>query len=143
MTDPVPPDLVFVYGTLRAAGGHPMARLLAQRASRLGPATLGGILLDVGPYPAAVPSGEDGDRIVGELFLLDPARAAATLRELDAYEGCPDTGSDHDPALYVRAREVVHDAEGTARPAWVWWWNRDPGALPRIESGDWIRHRGG
>ena len=97
----------------------------------------------MGPYPAAVPSGEAEDRIVGELFLLDPGRAAETLRELDAYEGCPDAVSGHEPALYVRAREVVHDAVGTAHPAWVWWWNRGPGDLPRIGSGDWIRHRGG
>ena len=70
-----------------------MARLLATRGRRLGPATLRGVLLDVGPYPAAVPSDGDADaddRIVGELIELDPARAAETLVELDAYEGCPD-----------------------------------------------------
>ena len=98
-------------------------------------------MVDVGPYPAAVPSDDGEDRIVGELFRLDPARAAATLRELDAYEGCPD--ERHEPALYVRAREPVRTADGVTHPAWVWFWNRDPAGLPRIESGDWIRHRGG
>jgi gamma-glutamylcyclotransferase (GGCT)/AIG2-like uncharacterized protein YtfP len=136
---PAPPDRVFVYGTLRAAGGHPMARLLAARGRRLGPATLsGGVLLDVGPYPAAVPSSDPDDRIVGELIELDSARATETLAELDAYEGCPD--GDHEPALYVRTRRVVSGPADEPLAAWVWFWNRGREGLPRIADGDWIRH---
>lgn len=141
MTQPATPDLVFVYGTLRAAGGHPMARLLAARADDLGPATLGAVLLDVGPYPAAVASDDPADVVVGELFALHPAGAAETLRELDAYEGCPD--GTYEPALYVRARRYVRTPDGRVHDAWVWFWNRDRSGLPRIESGDWIRHRRG
>jgi gamma-glutamylcyclotransferase (GGCT)/AIG2-like uncharacterized protein YtfP len=121
-----------------------MARLLATRGRRLGPATLRGVLLDVGPYPAAVPSDGDADtddRIVGELIELDPARAAETLVELDAYEGCPDR--EHEPALYVRSRQVVEGPSGEPLEAWVWFWNRGREGLPRIPGGDWIRHRGG
>ena len=58
MTAAATPDRVFAYGTLRIAGGHPMARLLAARGRRLGTATVCGILLDVGPYPAAVRWGQ-------------------------------------------------------------------------------------
>ena len=114
-----------------------MARLLAARGRRLGAATLRGILLDVGPYPAAVPSADAGDRIVGELIELDPHRAAETLAALDAYEGCPD--GDHQPALYLRSRETVQGAAGEPLEAWVWFWNRSPQGLARIEGGDWIR----
>lgn len=141
MTAAATPDRVFVYGTLRVAGGHPMARLLAERGRRLGPATLQGILLDVGPYPAALPSDDAADRIVGELIELDPVRATETLAELDVYEGCPDGA--HEPALYRRSRVTVKDGEGRPYDAWVWFWNRDRAGLPRIEGGDWIRHWGG
>ena len=132
------PDRVFVYGTLRAQGGHPMARLLAERGTRLGAATLRGVLLDVGPYPAAVPSEDEADRILGELIELHPERAAETLAELDAYEGCPD--GDHEPALYVRSRQIVQGPDGANLDAWVWFWNRSREGLPRIRGGDWIRH---
>lgn len=141
MEPTAPPDRVFVYGTLRVAGGHPMARLLTARARPLGRATVRGILLDAGPYPAAVPSDDERDRIVGELFELDAVRAAETLAALDAYEGCPDGGSE--AALYVRARATVEGAHDVADEAWVWFWNRARDGLPRIESGDWICHRGG
>lgn len=141
MSDVATPDRVFVYGTLRVAGGHPMALLLAERSHRLGPATLRGVLLDVGPYPAAVGSDDEADRIVGELFELHPARAVETLAALDAYEGCPD--GERASALYVRSREVVQGPGGEAVEAWVWFWNRSRDGLPRIQSGDWIRHRGG
>ncbi len=132
------PDRVFVYGTLRVVGGHPMARLLAERGRRRGPATLRGILLDVGPYPAAVPSDDEDDQVVGELIELDPRHAAETLAELDTYEGCPD--GDRESALYVRSRQGVRGPDGAPLEAWVWFWNRSPAGLLRIEGGDWIRH---
>jgi len=132
------PERVFVYGTLRRGGGHPMAFLLARRARPLGAATFRGVLLDVGPYPAAVASDAEGDVIHGELLELDPASAADTLARLDAYEGCPD--ADHHPALFVRSAHRVRRAEGGEARAWVWLWNRSVAGLARIPSGDWLTH---
>ncbi|MCW5831892.1 MAG: gamma-glutamylcyclotransferase [Labilithrix sp.] len=92
--------LVFVYGTLMRAGANHsvLARLggtFAGYATTREPWTL----VDLGPYPALVRA-RDGapaatTRVTGEVWTIDDR----ALRELDAFEGCPE--------LYTRERIAV------------------------------------
>src|SRR5689334_6881352 len=75
---------LFVYGTLRDGSGHPMHRKLRAEADFVAAATFRGKLYDLGPFPGAVTSRSNADRILGEIYRLhDPA---GMLRALDAYE---------------------------------------------------------
>ncbi len=111
---------VIVYGLLRK--GQSMAHLLAG-ARYLGRVDVEGYdLLNMGPYPAAVP-GEGG--LVGELYSLsnDPM-----LELLDEAEGVY-----AEPPLYYR-----ESVDGKGKPAWIYVYARDPEEAPKIPSGDWL-----
>lgn len=70
---------LFVYGTLRSQG---VANPLLADCTRMGEATVGGVLYDIdGEFPALVPYGTA--RIAGEVWRCP----AETLPDLDAYEG--------------------------------------------------------
>jgi gamma-glutamylcyclotransferase (GGCT)/AIG2-like uncharacterized protein YtfP len=97
--------LVFVYGTLMRAGANHAVLLrlggtFAFEASTVEPRGL----VDLGPYPALLPSldsSADAVRVHGEVWEIDDR----ALRELDAFEGCPD--------LYVRERVRVAPSDGS------------------------------
>ena len=133
---------LFVYGTLRAALAHPMAAVLARHAAPAGGASFEGRLFDLGGYPGAVPSEAPSERVVGELYRIEPGREAALFAELDRYEDCdPDK-----PSLgeYVRVRARVEAESGAAIEAWIYLYNRATDGLQRIASGDfsaWARGR--
>ncbi|MEM7191279.1 MAG: gamma-glutamylcyclotransferase family protein [Pseudomonadota bacterium] len=78
------PDHIFVYGTLRAASNHPMARRLAAQARHVGAARTGGKLYDMGWYPAAQFEEGAATRIIGDVYTLPPGDRL--LAEIDAYE---------------------------------------------------------
>lgn len=123
-------DLLFVYGTLRptlAAGAH--ARLVHD-LELVGPATVAGVLLDLGDYPGLVA----GAGVVhGDLLrIADPTRLVA----LDAYEEC---GSP-DP-LFQRERTVASLHDGTTAVAWVYRCVRITERATVIVGGDYAAHR--
>lgn len=100
---------------------------------RIGPCRLRGVLFDLGAYPALCPPREADDLVRGELHaVLDPTVFAV----LDAFEGYdPDRPDESD---YLRRRcELVEPAGARA---WVYLYNRDPGASSRVADGDWRRH---
>ncbi len=94
-------DHLFVYGSLRRGSDGRVHPLLAPACIYVTTAYYRGILYDLGPYPAVVPSERTDDRVTGELYRMDePARV---LAQLDAYEG----------AQYARERtEVTRDDGG-------------------------------
>lgn len=107
------PELLFVYGTLRAGSSHPMASFLAGRARRLGEASSAGRVLDLGEYPGLVDDDDPVRRVAGELWELD-APAAPTLAVLDDYEGCAE-------GLFERVRRAVSSGSaGAPQQAWVY-----------------------
>lgn len=113
-------DRVIVYGLLRK--GQSMAHLLGG-ARDLGLVHVSGYhLLDLGPFPAAVPG--DGE-IVGELYALPDARMLELLDEAE--------GVFAEPPLYDR-----ESVDGKGKPAWIYVYARDPEGAPRIPSGDWL-----
>lgn len=127
-------DLLFVYGTLRAALAHDMHQLLSRHADPVSGATARGALYDLGQYPGLVAT-PGGDSIVrGEVYRLRSETAARTLRTLDEYEGCAPT--DPKPHEYRREKIQVTLADRSTSGAWAYVLQRDTAGLPRIESGD-------
>lgn len=129
---------IFTYGSLMSMAdgdaGREERRLLAASASLLGPASISGLLFDVGPYPAAVLTTTGRERIHGEVWRL-PARRRWMLDLLDRYEGCaPGAPLPH---AYVRRRVHVAIGGGGAVAAWMYLWNRPLGSMPRIDGGRW------
>lgn len=102
--------LVFVYGTLMRAGANHsvLVRLgctFAGRATTRERWTL----VDLGPYPALLPAREGAPvattHVSGEVWRLDDR----ALRELDAFEGCPELYTRERIALSLESAEVDND----------------------------------
>lgn len=128
-----------MYGTLRKACAHEMHRVLEGALRFVGMATVPGVLYDLGTYPGLVTARDDGNLVKGELYVLDPDRADATLAALDAYEGC--AGADPEPHEYRREVVRVTLLEGVARTAWTYVLNRPHAQLKRIPDGDYVAWR--
>lgn len=128
---------LFVYGTLRQAGNHPMHHVLAQHSTLCGAAWLQGILYRVSWYPCAILSHHPHDQILGELYALHDADAI--LAKLDDYEEC----SAHFPAPheYIRTKQTVFSPALGAVEAWTYLYNRPVHGLERIISGDFFTPR--
>lgn len=87
--------LVFVYGTLmRAGANHSVLQRLGCTFAGHATTREGWTLVDLGPYPALLPAREGAPtaRVFGEVWQIDDH----AIRELDAFEGCPE--------LYTRER---------------------------------------
>ncbi len=117
-------DRLFVYGSLRraATGIHP---LLAPDCRFVSMATCRGVMYDLGPYPAVVPSLRAEDVVVGELYRLDDPQRA--LRRLDAYEG----------VRYRRDRRNVTTEHGARTDAWIYLYVGSLEDGTRVPSGDY------
>jgi len=127
---------LFVYGTLRSLSKHPMHRYLAQNAAFLGEGTIRSELYDLGRYPGVwIP--EDGtDRVVGEVYDLNPDTAAEVWPTLDDYEMCGE--NDPEPHLYgIQHVHAILD-NGTKITAMVYALNSLPIHARRIPSGDYF-----
>jgi len=108
-----------VYGTLRR--GEPRSHFL-EDAQFLGPVELQSLdLLDLGPFPGAVPG---TGPLRAELYELHDPRY---LDLLDLMEGVHE-----DPPLYRRVPVEVGGA-----PAWIYLFARDAPDARRIPGGDW------
>ena len=128
------PDHLFVYGTLRADSGHPMARRLRVGAKHIGRGSAPGALYDFGDYPGALFGAEARYRVIGDVFELRPN--PRLLADLDKYEGF--TGADDD--LFRRfAIEVRLDRGGTVE-AWTYGL-KDAARARLIGAGDFIADR--
>jgi gamma-glutamylcyclotransferase (GGCT)/AIG2-like uncharacterized protein YtfP len=136
MTSPTPADSLFVYGTLRPGADHPMAAVLAEASTHLGPACFQGRLYRVSWYPCVVPSDSPADRVLGDVFSLHPTSADDLLRRLDLYEGAQPRPDG--PALYRRERRPVVLDSGRSLDVWIYLFNRPVDRLERIPSGDFL-----
>ncbi len=118
---------LFVYGTLQPGVesriGARAQQWLAAASSLVGPATMAGLLFDLGDYPGLIEAADAGD-VRGFVLALDDA--GGTFDWLDRYEG-----DDYD-----RVERTVRLADGHAVTAWVYVLKRRPDA-PLIGSGRW------
>lgn len=128
------PDCLFVYGSLMS--GIPVAArpiearapfaALSADARLIGPASATGRLFAVAWYPGFVPGRSPGEQVRGEVWrLTHPGRVLAAL---DDYEG----------RGYARACIGVKLDAGVRLEAFAYRLADDPGAAPRIESGDYL-----
>jgi len=76
---------VFVYGTLRPASGHPMGRVLAHNARRLGRGAIRARRTSVGAYPAIIPD-PAASWLHGEVYAVTGGRRIWSI--IDRYEDC-------------------------------------------------------
>jgi gamma-glutamylcyclotransferase (GGCT)/AIG2-like uncharacterized protein YtfP len=121
-----PCHYLFVYGTLRPACGHPMARFLAERGRLLGGARVQGRLYDLAWYPGLVGTTAADEWVQGDLYELNDPET--TLADASAqFERC--------------LVPVVRDSEGQLT-AWVYLYRGEVREEERIASGDYLR-RGG
>ena len=125
---------VFVYGTLRR-GGERHGLLERLGALYVGRGSVAGELWDLGAFPGAVKPKRAGARVIGEVYRL--RHAARALKKLDEYEGIRPQA----PARSLYSREIteVIMEDGARLLAWIYWLNRVPPRLRRIESGDYLK----
>src|SRR5262245_9945408 len=109
-------EFLFVYGTLLRRSAHAQARYLLERATYLGEVKVPGRLYRLGRFPGMIEPSQPDDWVFGDLYDLGHD-AAATLQVLDRYESDESTPT----ALFERRLSDVTLADGTQRPAWVYW----------------------
>jgi gamma-glutamylcyclotransferase (GGCT)/AIG2-like uncharacterized protein YtfP len=130
---------LFVYGTLRRLAGHEAHSVLERNARFEGEGTVPAQLFSLGHYPGLVLSEDPSDRVLGEVYRLEPSHMDDTLQELDAYEGMG--RSDPHPHKYRREVITVHLATGSTVDAWAYVLIHVPPGSPRIPSGDYLEWR--
>ena len=128
------PEHLFVYGTLRAGGIHPMAHRLRVGAKLIGRGSAPGMLYDFGDHPGAVFTRDSKYRVIGDVFELKAG--PRLLADLDRYEGF--TGGDDDMFRRI-AIEVALDKGGKVE-AWTYGLAEAPRAR-LIGTGDFIADR--
>ena len=113
---------LFVYGTLLTTSGHPMHNYLRGYCDLVGPASIGGIKIDLGEYPGLIPSGDPDDKVEGELYRIHDGADETLFDGLDHYEGCSD--DDPEPHEYYRHQhDVTLAADQAVYEAWVYLYN--------------------
>jgi gamma-glutamylcyclotransferase (GGCT)/AIG2-like uncharacterized protein YtfP len=135
----VTPVFLFVYGTLRRQKSPDIHALLRHNASLESEGTVQGQLFNLGDYPGLALSKTLTDRVVGEVYRLEPSLINDSLRALDEYEGIgPDRSQPHE---YRREVVRVHLKNGATVDAWAYVLNQVPRESSRIPSGDYLeRH---
>jgi gamma-glutamylcyclotransferase (GGCT)/AIG2-like uncharacterized protein YtfP len=131
---------LFVYGTLRTAGGTEWSRFLTAASRFVGSGRAHGALFHLDGYPGMTVCTDDDAWVTGEVCLLnDPSSA---LPFLDAYEGCGP--SDPLPHEFERQAVTVLLDSGQAVEAWAYIYALETQGKARITSGDYLqaRHRG-
>ncbi len=128
---------LFVYGSLRS-GFHSHAYEYISRFFTLaGDAKVKGKLVDMGAYPAGVPT-EEEKYITGELYQIKNMHEFSwAMGQLDDYEGA--NAEAEEDRLYQRSVTDVHCNDMTLQ-AWIYWYHGDTSGRPVIESGDMLQY---
>jgi len=102
------PFQLFVYGTLMRGEGN--YRLIERYVRSARPATIEGVLVDLGAFPALIP----GDGIVEGMLLELDIKAMAITDRLEGFHA----GDDH--SLYLRKEVSVQLDDGQEVQAWTY-----------------------
>ena len=124
---------LFVYGSLRSGFQSHAYEYISRFFTLVGPAKVKGRLVDMGAYPAGIPT-DEAHYIIGELYQIKNANEFSwAMGQLDDYEGL--TVEVGETPLYRREiAEIVFN--GQLIPAWVYWYNGEVSGKPVIASGD-------
>lgn len=133
-SNPVQPQHLFVYGSLRLSMPAHDAHLTGPWVRYTGPGRFKGRLLDTGTYPAVVPSRRSHEIVHGEVYrLLHPA---TTLTRIDRYEN----GPQGEPPEFNRTIVQVTLKTGGHIPAWIYLYNLPVRGLNWIRNGDYVQY---
>jgi gamma-glutamylcyclotransferase (GGCT)/AIG2-like uncharacterized protein YtfP len=124
---------LFVYGSLRQGFNSEAYAYMSQYFTLIGEAKVKGILVDLGEYPAAVPT--DGESyIIGELYKLKTIEDHDwAFGQLDDYEGVIVEADEQQ--LYRRVPTNVF-RQNEECISWIYWYNANVIGKPVITSGD-------
>ena len=124
---------IFVYGSLRSGFHHPAYEYISRYFSLITDGRIKGSLVDMGEYPAAIPTQAE-HYIIGELYMIKhPDEFSWAMAQLDDYEGL--NTENGEPPLFKREITTIYLANGTTE-AWVYWFNGDVSGKPLIGHGD-------
>jgi len=128
---------LFVYGSLRSGFKSPAYDYISRFFSLVGNASVRGKLIDMGEYPAGIPSTEE-EFIQGELYTIkDQNEYSWAMGQLDDYEGVLVEAGE--PQIYRReVTEVI--CNGSTSKAWIYWYNGDTSGRTVIASGDILQY---
>lgn len=124
-----PPELVFVYGTLRRGGSNHFRMAGAEFITA---GTIAGRMYRINWYPGLVLD-EAGGEIHGEVYAASPERLAA----LDLFEGI--SADEMDGSEYRRVQTTVVGQDSRLLNAWVWEWLGMVDESQRLTDGDWLK----
>jgi len=125
-------NLVFVYGTLMLASGHPMGIKLASEADFIGPAKVLGRLYDFGKWPGLYLSGNASEIVHGEAWRL---RSESSLDWMDDYEGIR-PGIAQPEYERILHQVSINGIGSAVASLYAYRWPID--YHPRIVSGRWM-----
>ncbi len=128
---------VFFYGTLMSPFNRPGRQRITPKLTYKGRGTIKAALFDLGIYPAAIPTDDNGV-VWGEVYAAsDITSVLAALDEIEGYRP-----SEPSRSLYTRVlADVALDGGGTEQ-AWAYFYNAPLGRAERISSGDYLAHLG-
>jgi len=128
---------IFVYGTLRRGFHNPVYEYISRYFTFICMAKVKGNLVDMGTYPAGVPSTEE-HFILGELYQAkEPDEFSWAIGQLDDYEGVS-VEADEEQLYRRELADVYTDHEITQ--AWIYWFNGDVSGKPKISTGDMLEY---
>ena len=128
---------VFFYGTLMSPFNRPGRQRITPNLRYAGRGTIKAALFDLGIYPGAVPTDDQGV-VWGEVYeTQDTASVLAALDEIEGYRP-----NEPERSLYTRVLTEVTLETGSAAQAWAYFYNAPLGRAQRIASGDYLEHLG-
>jgi gamma-glutamylcyclotransferase (GGCT)/AIG2-like uncharacterized protein YtfP len=128
---------LFVYGSLRSGFHNPMYEYISRFFTLVSKAKVRGKLIDMGSYPAGIPS-NDNHFIIGELYQVNnESEISWAIGQLDDYEGV--SVEPDEVQLYRREITEVH-LNGQITQAWIYWYNGDTSGKPVVASGDMMEY---
>lgn len=127
---------LFVYGSLRKDFQSPAYEYMSKYFEFIQPATVQGVLSDMGDFPAATPS--VSNQIVGEIYkIIHENEFSYAIGQLDDYEG---VNEEAEKSLFKRELANVLLKDGSNKQAWMYWYCGDVKEKPIIESGDVLQY---
>jgi gamma-glutamylcyclotransferase (GGCT)/AIG2-like uncharacterized protein YtfP len=123
-------EYVAVYGSLRNGLALVDTPDLARYLTEAGSCKIGGVLYDLGEYPALVPG---HGTVIGELFRVEDTQVFRTLDEYEQYDP-----HGRDDSLYIRRCVRLKEP---STDVWVYFYNGDVSDKEVVPSGDWRRHQ--
>ncbi len=128
---------LFVYGSLRSGFHSPAYEYISRFFVLVGNASAKGKLIDMGSYPAGIPSADESV-ITGELYRIRHENEFSwAIGQLDDYEG---VAVEPDEIQLYRREITTASCNEQLINAWIYWYNGEVSGKPVIASGDILEY---